>query len=94
MINEEKPQLIIGDFNFCYFDEAYNSTRHFLNKENFCQLIKRPTHIDGNLLDHAYLQDMHKTLDVTTDTHSKYYTDHRGLAIMISKSGEQRTTNQ
>ena len=85
MQSEKKPQLILGDFNFCYLDKTYKSTRHFLKKENFCQLIAEPTHIEGNLLDQAYLKDINKTLNITAETHSKYYTDHKALALIVEK---------
>ena len=81
--SEGKPQLILGDFNFCYLDKSLNPRKCFLKQENFSQLILRPTHIEGNLLDQANLQDIHDTLEVTVETHSKYYSDHKGLAIMI-----------
>ena len=53
--------------------------------EKFVQLISEPTHIEGHLLDQAYLQDKQDKLDVTTEVHSKYYTDHKGLAIILKK---------
>ena len=85
---EDKPQLIIGDFNFCYLDRTFKSTRSFLEKENYFQLIIEPTHIEGNLLDQAYLRDIHQSLEITAETHSKYYTDHKGLAIIIKKRND------
>ena len=85
MIKEDKSQLVIGDFNFCYLDRTYNQIRHFFLEENFCQLYKEPTHIEGRQLDQAYLRDMDNSLEITTDTHSKYYTDHKGLAMIINK---------
>ena len=85
IIDIEKPQLVIGDFNFCYLDSPSHSTKQFLEKHNFCQLMKEPTHIEGHLLDQAYLQDVGGKLKCTTEVHSKYYSDHKGLAIMVQK---------
>ena len=82
---EGKPQLIIGDFNFCYMDKTFKSTRYFLEEENFVQFIIEPTHIEGSLLDQAYLRDIQQSLEITAETHSKYYTDHKGLALTIKK---------
>ena len=81
----DKPQLVIGDFNFCYLNKCINSTKQFFEEENFSQLIKEPTHIEGNLLDQAHLRDTDRHLKVTIETHSKYYTDHKGLAIILKK---------
>ena len=51
-------------------------------------MISEPTHIEGNLLDQAYLRDTKGELDLTVELHSKYYTDHKGLAIIIKKKGK------
>ena len=85
MSSGEKPLLIVGDFNFCYLKRKHNRAKLHLEAKKFAQLINEPTHIEGHLLDQAYLQDKQVKLDVTTEIHSKYYTDHKGLAIILKK---------
>ena len=85
MIKRVRPQLVVGDFNFCYLDSSSNSTSNFLRRNNFEQLIKEPTHIAGNLLDQAHLRNIKGDLRCTVNLHSKYYTDHKGLAIIVKK---------
>ena len=85
LIDLQRPTLIIGDFNFCFFSKDTNCTKQYLSYHNFKQLIEEPTHIEGNLIDHAYLRDISGVLQTKSELHSKYYSDHRGLAIMISK---------
>ena len=63
LTNREKPQLVIGDFNFCYLTHTSNATRNYLLGDSFTQLIQEPTHIDGHLLDQAYLRDIDGILD-------------------------------
>ena len=87
---EHKPQLIVGDFNFCFMENSSNQTRRYLEKQNFVQMISEPTHIEGNLLDQAYLRDLKGELECTAELHSKYYTDHKGLAIIINKKGKYK----
>ena len=53
-------------------------------------MISELTHIKGNLLDHAYLRDLKGELDCTAKLHSKYYTDHKGLAIIIKNKGKYK----
>ena len=48
-------------------------------------MIDEPTHIEGHLLDQAYLKDENDTLQCTIELQSKYYTDHKGLAITINQ---------
>ena len=85
MIKRVRPQLVVGDFNFCYFDSSSNSTSNYLRRNNFEQLVKEPTHIAGNLLDQAHLRNIKGDLMCTIQLHSKYYTDHKGLAIIVKK---------
>ena len=56
-----------------------------MNQNHFKQLVKEPTHIEGNLLDHAYVLDTRKVNQYTAVLHSKYYTDHRGVGITIKR---------
>ena len=85
MEDREKPLLVLGDFNFCYMDSSSNPTKQFLEANNFSQLIKEPTHIEGNLLDQAYFRSTDGLLKCRAEVHSKYYTDHKGLAITVNK---------
>ena len=85
MDSEEKPLLVIGDLNFCFSASGINPTKQFLERKNFTQIIHEPTHIGGHILDQAYLRDCNHKLRWTAETQSKYYTDHKGLAIIIRK---------
>ena len=78
--------MILGDFNFCHLDSTLNCTRKFLEDRNFQQLINEPTHIDGHLLDQAHVRDPGNELICTGALQAKYYTDHKGLAIVIKKN--------
>ena len=82
MKTEGKATLIVGDFNFCYKDHPCNTTRKYLENQKFSQLIIEPTHIEGHVLDQAYIKGNMKANAIT---HSKYYTDHKGLALLIRK---------
>ena len=84
--NEEKPLLVIGDFNFCFMDKSSNSTKEYFQEHAFKQLIKEPTHIEGNLLDQANIKDVKEIHKYSAEIHSKYYTDHKALAVMVKKS--------
>jgi exonuclease III len=88
LTDKDKPQLILGDFNFCYLENSSNATKKYLNENNFKQLFTEPTHIEGHLLDQAHLRDNKGILEATSEVHSKYYTDHKGLAIIIEKGEE------
>ena len=80
-----KTFIVAGDFNFCYLEKTMNSTKKYMIDNNFTQLIHEPTHIEGNTLDHCYLRDRKKSLDVAVELHCKYYTDHKGLAVHLKR---------
>jgi hypothetical protein len=85
LIDKEKPLMVLGDFNFCFLDSSMNCTKQFFNKHSFSQLVHEPTHIEGNLLDQALVRDTKKINKYTIELHSKYYTDHKGLAVVIKR---------
>ena len=79
----DKPQLIVGDFNFCFQEDNQNSTLRYLKENQFKQLVEEPTHIEGNLLDQAHVRDLRRIHKYSVDLHSKYYSDHMGLSILV-----------
>ena len=57
MLDEDKPVLVIGDFNFCYHDNSSTLTGRYLHQKQCKQLVEEPTHIEGNLIDQAHVRD-------------------------------------
>ena len=88
MDSKEKALLVIGDLNFCFLASGMNQTKHFLKSKQFAQISNEPTHIEGHLLDQAYLRDCRGTLKWTVELQSKYFTDHKGLAIIIKEKSQ------
>ena len=85
LMDGEKAELIVGDFNFCFLSGPSNPATTFFEQNRFLQLIQEPTHIEGNLLDQAHVRDTKQVLEFSAELHSKYYTDHKALAIMVKK---------
>ena len=85
LASSNKPQLVIGDFNYCFLKESMNSTKKYLKENSFTQLVNEPTHIEGNLLDQAHVRDVKNINKYSVEIFSKYYTDHKCIAIMINK---------
>ena len=79
----DKPQLIIGDFNFCFKEGSLNPTLKYLQDNEFKQLIKEATQIEGNLLDQAHVRDVRDRNKYIVEVQSKYYSDHKGLAVVV-----------
>ena len=85
MDSGEGPLLVIGDLNFCFLASETNPTKPFLGRTKFTQIIWEQTHLGSHLLDQAFLRTCNHKLRWTAEVQSKYYTDHKGLAIIIRK---------
>ena len=85
LLEREKPILVIGDFNFCYNDNSSNLMGKYLSQHDFKQLVTEPTHIEGNILDHAYVHDTREINTYSMVLQSKYYSDHKGVGILAKR---------
>ena len=48
------------------------------------QIVKRATHLDGNILDHVYVPKAMQR-DVDIKHHYVYYSDHDGILVSVKK---------
>ena len=78
MMDNNLPQMIVGDFNF--EPRSTNSLTTFLKKCGLCQIVECPTHKDGKILDHLYITESLKST-IEVDVQFKYFTDHAALQI-------------
>ena len=77
--------MVIGDFNFCFLNGFSNPTRKYFEENNFLQLDQIPTHIEGNIIDQTHVIDIEGKYEYSMELHSKYYSDHKALALSIRK---------
>ena len=89
MARGTKSIIVVGDFNYCFLENTTNATRNYMKENQFNQLISKPTHIEGNVLDQCFLKDSGKSLIAEVEQHSKYYTDHKGLALILKRKQVQ-----
>ena len=78
-----KPELVIGDSNFCSMASSSNQTKKFFQLNEFTQLIREPTHNEGNLLDQAHIRDTNRLHGYSANLHSKYYSDQKAFVILV-----------
>ena len=72
-IFEYRPFFVIGDFNYQASEENMLST--FLHSKGLMQIVKRPTHVDGGIIDHCYVPSEWKNT-INAEYFFTYYTDH------------------
>ena len=82
-INRDIPTTIMGDFNidFSKDDKLVKS----LEQIGFEQLINESTIDTGNLIDHIYVNEGLKALNISTQKDSAFYSDHDVITLHIPK---------
>ena len=82
LLDPHKTTLVVGDLNFCY-KNSQNLFSNFMNQSKFNQLVETATHIEGGLLDHAYLKCVGDERKATVELCSNYYSDHDTVTVYI-----------
>ena len=76
------PKIVIGDFN--YESTKHNALTLFLNSKGLIQIVNRPTHIEGGIIDHCYVEkNMMNAIKI--DYIYPYYSDHISICLSISQ---------
>ena len=81
LIDLNRVTVITGDFNFDYFKDKDNVVKVYLEGLGFEQLVKEPTSIRGNCIDHLYITD--KLIHGKCELYYPYYTDHEAVRVTI-----------
>ena len=81
VVEPRKPTLVLGDFNFCYLKEK-NCVSQWLEGVGCHQVVSSATHIEGGLLDHAYLLLPDETA-VLIGQYDNYFTDHDTIVLLL-----------
>ena len=74
------PKIIIGDFN--YESTKSNILSKFLHSQGLIQIVNRPTHTEGGIIDHCYVNSEWKN-QIEIDYIFPYYSDHCGFCISL-----------
>ena len=74
MIEVNQLTYIVGDFNIDYMSQKDNCVIKKLYEIGFRQLVLRPTHMAGGLLDHIYTNA--STDNIMIQQQSPYFSDH------------------
>ena len=72
--------MIMGDINFHPKEKNDHYTRlnERMANKGFSQIIDKPTHKDGHILDHLYLRDVEIA---EWRFHHPYYSDHDAICV-------------
>ena len=77
--------IIAGDFNY---DLLKVSENKFLDIFTDCvQMVNKPTHISGSLIDHVYIKkSLMEELFYNATVQNIYFSDHDAVRIIIEKN--------
>ena len=81
-INPQKCVAVIGDVNIDFIDEDHQMF-WFFKEYGFSQLIEKPTHIRGGLIDHIYVNKVLIQKNPFTSQRSVTYSDHDIIVLHI-----------
>ena len=83
LIDNNKPTVIIGDFNDNYSEECQIAKN--LKVLDFNQLIQEPTHDKGNTIDHVYVNKLLRNRGIFYEQNPAYYSDHDVISLYVTK---------
>ena len=84
LVDQERgPLIICGDFNIDPLAERtkYDSLQAAMSPFNLIHVLKRPTHLGGNMLDHVYINKQIRLK--YSDLHHPYYSDHDATLVIV-----------
>ena len=82
-LNQNKETFIAGDFNFCYATDQTNHFKKEMENAGFKQLVTKPTHEAGHLLDQIYVLNAKQSYEIVHQ--SLALLDHDILHVIPSK---------
>ena len=81
-IRKDKAVAVIGDMNIDFLDGSHNLMA-YMKKNGFTQLIQKPTHEKGNLLDHIYVNAALLQMQPYSSQRSCYFSDHDIIVLHV-----------
>ena len=85
LFNPSKETLIVGDFNICYKSEKATKILKTLDTLGFSQLVKKPTHSQGRLIDHVHFFSPGRRTTCEVEQQGQYFTDHDLLKVRTAQ---------
>ena len=84
-IQDGRKVAVIGDVNIDYLQNANHRFIKFMKQKNFVQIVDKPTHKSGSLLDHIYINQSLMEDQPFYSHSSVMHSDHDKLVLHIPK---------
>ena len=82
-IDAGRTQIIIGDINIDLMSSSKNLFTETLTQRGFEQMIQRPTHTLGGLIDHVYFYSPAQDTCMLYKQHTVFWSDHTCQSVML-----------
>ena len=92
LIDINKQTIINGDFNINLLDEKEKLFTTRMQQLGFTQIIKEPTTVRGNCIDHFYMPSNESNYDCKL--YYPYYGDHEAIIVIVKGWGKIPTRSQ
>ena len=76
----KEETVIVGDFNLCFLDQRNHQIFRTLENLGFNQLVKKPSHIKGRLIDLVFSKVSFEIIQ-----QSPFFTDHDILLVKMEE---------
>ena len=76
----KEETVIVGDFNLCFVDQRNHQIFRTLESLGFNQLVKKPTHIKGRMIDLVFSKVSFEIIQ-----QSPFFTDHDILLVKMEE---------
>lgn len=80
-LNTDAPTAVIGDMNWHWKEDSTHPMKHFMEGKGLKQMMRNPTHDQGNCIDHLYLNQELLDLQPKVEAHSAYFSDHDIITV-------------
>ena len=94
LLDKSRTQIIVGDLNINLLQNPWNPFTESLEQRGFQQLVTRPTHVLGGLIDHVYFYSPHTDASCTLHKyHTVFWSDHTCQSIIVRTSPKPTGNN-
>jgi exonuclease III len=89
LLDESRTQIIVGDVNIDLFKNPENLFTESMKQRGFQQLVRRPTHVLGGLIDHVYFYSPHMEASCTLyKHHTVFWSDHTCQSFVLKTKND------
>jgi len=81
LIDSDKRTIVTGDFNFEFWKRPPSVLAQNMEQMGLSQIVKTPTTVHGNCIDHVYLTKGETEVD--HKIYYPYYTNHEAIVVIL-----------